>query len=367
VTVTDVVTPPASFPSLRSEGPPREVGRAHGRAFGDQIAGSISLYRRKFDDIGLDWNRALDLAHRSGDFLRGLDHELAEEMEGIAEGAHVDPLEILTINIRTGLIRMMEVETVEDHECTTAAVCPPATADGHTLVGQNWDQSGECQANTVVIEQHIPGQPALLFVTEAGILFRHGMNDAGVGIAGNALRTDKEGRADRGAPSPVPRRRALRHTNLEDAHQALIGTPRSHSGNHLLAADGGGAVDVEAVPGRTFSLRPDDAILVHANHFTHPQACELVEDRSKPGPETLQRDCRVRDVLRGRLGKIGVEDVKAALQDHERFPDSVCRHPGTSPEMGFTLVSTVMDLTARTMWTAPGPGCLGTYTEYGFS
>jgi isopenicillin-N N-acyltransferase like protein len=189
VTVTDVVTPPASFPSLRSEGPPREVGRAHGRAFGDQIAGSISLYRRKFDDIGLDWNRALDLAHRSGDFLRGLDHELAEELDGIAAGAEVDPREILTINIRTAVTRMVEAQSDEDHECTTAAVLPEATADGHTLLAQNWDQRGRCQENTVVIEQHIPGQPALLFVTEAGILFRHGMNDAGIGIAGNALRS----------------------------------------------------------------------------------------------------------------------------------------------------------------------------------
>ena len=360
-------SPPTAFPFVRTEGPPREVGREHGRAFGDQVAGSIGVYKRKFEAIDLDWNRAIDLARSSRSFLEDLDPDLVEEMAGIAEGAEVDPMEILVINIRTGLIRMMEVETVEDHECTTAAVCPPATADGHTLVGQNWDQSPECQPNTVVIEQHVPGIPALLFVTEAGILFRHGMNDAGVGIAGNALRTNKESRADRGAPSPVPRRRALRFSRLDDVHRALTDTPRSHSGNHLLASQEGAAVDVEAVPGQTFSLYPEDGILVHANHFLHPGAGEVVEDRSKPKPGSLERDCRVRDLLRAKAGTIGIEDMKAALQDHEGFPKSVCRHPDTSSDIGFTLVTTVMDLNQRTMWTAPGPSCVGTFTEYTFT
>lgn len=359
--------PPTSFPTLRSEGPPRVVGREHGRAFGDQVARSVDVYKEKFDHIGLDWNRALELARNSRGFLEELDPDLAIEMEGIAEGAEIDPLEILVINIRTGLIRMMEVETIEDEECTTAAVCPPATADGHTLVGQNWDQSPACQPNTVVIEQHVPGQPALLFVTEAGILFRHGMNDAGLGIAGNALRTDREGRADQGAPSPVPRRRALRFTRLDDMHQALTGTPRSHSGNHLLASQEGAAVDVEAVPGQTFSLYPEEGILVHANHFLHPDAAGAATDQSKPKPGSLERDCRVRDLLRAKHGSIEIDDVKAALQDHEGFPKSVCRHPDTSSDVGFTLVTTVMDLNERTMWTAPGPSCIGTFTKYTFS
>jgi isopenicillin-N N-acyltransferase like protein len=369
MSATPDVTPPAAFPLLRSEGPPRVVGRNHGRTFGDRVLGSIGVYRQKFDKIGLPWDEALAISERNVAYLRDLDPALADELDGIAEGAEVDPREIYLINIRTGLTRMVEEGTDEDHECTTAAILGTATADGHTLMAQNWDQNGACQANTVVIEQHIPGEPALLFVTEAGILFRHGMNDAGMGAVGNALRTDRERRADKGTTSGIARRRAMRCTNLADAVRTLTETPRSHSGNHILAEAGGGAVDIEAIPGKTFEVHPEDGIVVHSNHFLNAEAQRTLDDRGpRNHPDTLFRDGRLRDALAARRGAITVDDVRAALQDHHGYPVSVCRHPNPLAQSdGYTLVSSVIDLTDRRMWSAPGPACVGTYTEYRFS
>jgi isopenicillin-N N-acyltransferase-like protein len=363
------VSPPAALRFLRSEGLPRDVGRNHGRHFGDEVLGSIGVYKVKFEKMRLPWAQALGFAERTGALLRRLDPALAEELDGIAEGAGVDPREILVINIRTGLTRMIEVAAPEDHECTTVAVLGSVTADGHTLMGQNWDQSGVLQPNTVIIEQHIPGQPALLFVTEAGILFRHGINDAGIGAVGNALRTDREAKADNGVTSCVARRRALRHTNLADAHRALVSTPQSHSGNHMLADAAGAAVDVEAIPGETFDVHPEGGILVHSNHFLNKQAqANLVDRGPVTHPDTLYRDCRVRDAIAAKRGSITMEDIKAALQDHHGYPKSVCRHPDpAADEIGYNLVSSVIDLNDRRMWTAPGPACVGTYTEYRFS
>jgi len=363
------VTPPAALPFLRSEGGPGDVGRAHGRAFGELIAGSIGVYRRKFDKIGLPWETALDIAERNIAFLRELDPRLVEEMDGIAEGSDNDRRVIYLINIRTGLTRMVEEGTDEDHECTTAAILGEATADGHTLMAQNWDQHGDCQANTVLIEQRIEGEPALIFVTEAGILFRHGMNEAGVGAVGNALRTNRERRADRGTTSGIARRRALRCTTFAEAVRTLKETPRSHSGNHILAGDGQGAVDIEAVPGQAYEVHPERGIVVHSNHFLNAQAQAELDDRGPTNhPDTLYRDGRLRDALMARHGSITPADIRAALTDHHGFPVSVCRHPNPEAEsIGFTLVSSVIDLTARRMWTAPGPACVGTYTEYSFS
>lgn len=363
------VTPPKTFPFLRSEGSPVEVGRNHGRAFGDQVRGSIGVYRKKFDDIGLDWTRALGFAERSGDLIRRLDPALAEELDGIAEGAELDRREILAINVRTGLIRMVEEVSDVDHECTTAAITGVATADGHTLMGQNWDQMGACQPNTVLIEQHVPGQPALLFITEAGILFRHGLNDAGVGFCGNALRSNREGAADSGLPSHMLRRIALRKSTMAGARDVLVAATQSHSGNHLIADADGNAVDAELVPGEAFLVDPEDGILVHSNHFQNARAKETLDDHGKhTHPDTLYRDCRVRDALNAKRGSITVEDVKAALQDHHGHPKSVCNHPDPKTgSTGFTLVSSIMDLNARKILTAPGPACVGTYTEYGFS
>ena len=107
------IDPPTAFRFLRTEGSPRDVGRGHGRAFGDQVLGSIGVYKSKFDKLGLPWAIALDLAGKSGASLRAFDPELAEELDGIAEGAEVDPREILVINIRTGLTRMVEVAVAD--------------------------------------------------------------------------------------------------------------------------------------------------------------------------------------------------------------------------------------------------------------
>jgi len=372
MTATIDITPPVRFEFLRSEGSAREVGRQHGRTFGTQVRGSIGVYRNKFEKMGVPWAKALELAASSGETLRTFDPGLWDELTGIAEGAEVDLREIVVINIRTSITRMVEVAVAEDHECTSAAVLGEATANGHTLLGQNWDQSGVCQPNTVVIEQHIAGEPGLLFVTEAGILFRHGVNEAGVGICGNALRSDKEARADKGNPAPVARRRALRENNLQDAVKTLRETPRSHSANHMMADAGGHAVDVESIPGDTFELQPEGGILVHSNHFLHERAkASGLKDRGAIShPDSLYRDCRVRDYLSARRGSITVEDFKQALKDHHGHPLSVCRHPkpgATGDSIGYTLVSSVIDLNERRMWTAPGPACVGTYTEYKFS
>lgn len=362
--------PPAAFPFVRSEGGPYEVGRAHGAAFGEQVLGSIELYKEMFDEVGMSTDEALTYVDVLADGVRAFDPALAEEMEGIAAGADVDPRLILMVNLRTDIIRMKEGEGDTARECTTAAILPQATANGHTLLAQNWDQRGRMQANTVIIEQHTTGEPALLFLTEAGSLFRHGLNDLGVGVVGNALRSDQEAKAVNGMPTPVARRRALRTGSLAEAQAAIDATPRAHSGNHIVADATGVAVDLETVPGRVFAVDPTEGIVVHANHFVNEEAVSCLVDEIRPAhPTTVDRYCNLRDALAADRGTLTVEAVMEALRNHVGFPKSVCSHTQdpASPKASWTLASSVIDLTERRMWTAPGPACIGTYTEYSFS
>lgn len=369
---TSTFQPPATFPFLRAEGTSFDVGRAHGAAFGEQISRSITLYREQFADLGFSWPDALELAARAGQQLASFDAALGSELDGIAAGADVDPRAIYAINVRTGVIRSSEAKDAKlfEAECTTSAVLPEATADGHTLLAQNWDQRLACQPNTVIIEQHTVGEPTILFVTEAGILFRHGMNDRGIGVVGNALRSDRELAGDAGLPAPVARRRALRTDNLADARRAIESTPRSHSANHLLADAAGAAVDLEAVPGEAFPVDPVNGVLVHSNHFQNEQACATLHDRGPSAhPDTLYRDCQVRDALNGNHGSVTIADVQEALKDHHGLPKAVCRHAEDydAPKAGITVSSSVMDLNEGVMWNAPGPPCLNDYVAYQFS
>src|SRR5690606_9525563 len=128
--------PPKAFPFVRSEGSPFEVGRVHGATFGEQIQGSIAYYRAAFESDGLPWEEALTLAGRSGETLRAFDPAIADEMNGIAAGADVDPRTILAINFRTNLRRLKTATKDTDQECTTAALLPEVTATGHMLLAQ---------------------------------------------------------------------------------------------------------------------------------------------------------------------------------------------------------------------------------------
>jgi isopenicillin-N N-acyltransferase-like protein len=364
--------PPAAFPLARLEGGPRDVGRAHGRTFGDRVLGSIRVHRGVIERSGLPWPEALALGEKGRLLMQLVEPALAEELEAIAEGAEVDPREIFAINFRVGLTRVATppAPVAEEPVCTTAAAIGAVTADGHTLLAQNWDQNSALQANLVVIEQRMPGQPALLYVTEAGRLFLHGMNEAGVGVVGNALSCDRPTKPERAGVSSGSRRRALRHTSLAAAHRAIVDTPSVTSGNHLLADSTGAAVDIEAVPDDAFSIEPEDGILVHSNHFLHPRAKETLVDKMVTlHPSTIYRESQVREALAEKRGSLTIADVQAALKDHHGFPVAVCTHPhpGSSGGTSHTLASTVMDLNDRRMFTAPGPACLGTYTEYRFS
>jgi isopenicillin-N N-acyltransferase-like protein len=72
-------------------------------------------------------------------------------------------------------------------------------------------------------------------------------------------------------------------------------------------------------------------------------------------------------LLQTQLGHVTAESLQALLRDHVNRPDSICMHedPADPPhERGQTLVSLVMDLTERSMWTAPGPPCQGEYVVY---
>lgn len=366
-----LIDPPRVFPMIRSEGSAWDVGFNHGRRLGDLVALSVAYYRNRLESLGLDWDGVLRVSGENGDRVRLFDPQIADELAGIAKGAEQDPRAILALNIRTSLARIAQPGAIlaENHECTTCAVLPAATADGHVFMLQNWDQKAELQAFTAVFEQHIEGEPAMLYVAEAGRLIQHGLNDAGVGVCGNQITARIPAQMDYAAIGALARRRALRHVSLDGAVRAVIDTPRAISQNHLLADSSGRAIDLEVIPGRVYQVAPEDDILVHSNHFLHPQAqIDFVDAGPVQTPHTLHRAARMREILVPCHGRIGLKDLRGALADHSGHPDGICRHPAESQdELGHTLASTIIDLTSLRLATAPGPACVGTYTEYGFS
>ena len=381
--------PRAPFRSIEVAGSPRQLGIDHGRQAADLIAGSITTYQDRFQrEARLAWDRALELSRTIRQAIGDFDIDLLTEMEGVAEGSGQDPLAIIAINSRTEIMALAGAHAlpvdgaarpdgaapdqaarslVDAHECTSAACLPEVTADGHTLLGRNWDQDLRLVDNAIVVTVRPDDGAHLVMLTEAGILFRDGVNEAGIGVTGNSLSCEQDGKDVLGMPVSVIRRRMLRHASMAKAAHEVFTAPRSYSINHLLAASGGGAIDLEAAPRDVFWVVPEDGVLVHSNHFLDPRASVTVrDDGPRKNPSTLYRHLRVRQHLTERSGSVTVSDMRAAFSDHFGWPESVCSHPKHENDAHptGTVASIVMDLDARSMHITPHPICESEGTTY---
>ena len=138
------------FPFIEIKGPPRERGQSLGQEAVDLIRLNLDRYWRLFQDVaGLSQSRVT--AETAG-FIEPIEAyapTLLEEMRGIAEGSGVTLAEILALNCRT---EFLSAAKVPFQECTAIFAGPEATADGHTLLAQNWDWAEILRGGMVLLQ-----------------------------------------------------------------------------------------------------------------------------------------------------------------------------------------------------------------------
>ena len=349
----------ARFPLIEVRGEPLERGRQYGEQVADLIRFNLEGYWRLFrHQAGLDRAAALAQARGYMEPIRAYAPHLLEEMRGIAEGAGLSLDEILALNSRTEILSQGYVPLRK--ECTAAFVAPELTADGHALVGQNWDWSNVLRGGAVLLRVEQPGGPTVLTLTEAGMVGKIGFNSAGVGVCTNFLRHDHR---RVGVPFHVILREALNASRLGQAVAAVTRGVRADAGNYLLAHAEGEAIDLEAAPSDVGFLHPEDGLLAHTNHFITPRL--QTGDTGIPDSDnTLLRYGRAVRLLRAQAGQITVETLKRLFGDHFNRPKAICRHPDPAQseiERDATLASMIVDLTAGEMHVTVGEPCQAAY------
>ena len=123
-------------------GTPAERGRQYGRLAASRIVRAIDAYRDLFEHrAGLQWDEALAHARTFVQPIGDFASDSLAEMHGIADGAGVPFDAVLALNCRSELMFAAARSRGETppSECTSFAATPEATADGHMLLGQNWD------------------------------------------------------------------------------------------------------------------------------------------------------------------------------------------------------------------------------------
>lgn len=352
-----------TLPLLHLAGTPYEQGLAHGRALGSQIAHNLDRYFRRFErEVQLSRD---DVLLRAVQYLRAIAAQNADyhaALRGVAEGSGVGLDQIAALNVRYELLYDRFGEIAMADGCTSLAVSPAAAADGHLLIGQNWDWIPGIRG--AILHTVEPDGLETLGFTEAGIVgAKIGLNSAGLGLAINGLSSADDDWARLTKPFHLRCFEILRCRDLDAAVRVVTETPRTCSANFLIAGVPDRIVDVEAAPDRAYLPPVGGDCLVHANHFVDPGAIDVAETPSEKRPCSCRRSARLRALLRSKR-PLSIADVQASLRDHASHPNAICRHedPADPPDERYqTVASVVMDLQDRVMHVCDGPPCQGRY------
>ena len=301
---------------VHASGTPRQLGRDHGRQAADRIDGYLDYLARS---LGL--SRA-DLRERALQFrplFRDFCPHLLEEIEGLAEGAGLDPADALACQVRG------EAGQVSEGACTSFVIGPRGTASGETLIGQTCDLPPEIDEFGYVLHLEPGDRPATLMWTFGGMIGYHGLNSRGVAHFANSLTGGPKWRF---ALSHYPLKRLLlEQPSLGNILELLRSVPVCSNGNYVLCDGEGRILDVELTSEGPEVVESRQAgFLAHANHYLC-SAHSCSETLAASLPDSPARQKRIETLIHSKFGSITLDDAKWFLSDHAGHPASICRHP----------------------------------------
>lgn len=348
----------AEYPLYRAAGAPRELGRAHGAQASEQIRGYLDFLTAS---LRVSREGLRERARRFLPLFEAHCPHLVEETGGLAEGARIEFLDGLALQLRG------ELGALTDGGCTTFVVGSRGTANGEVLIGQTSDTPAEIEDFAYMLHLRPVDRPEVLMWTFGGMLGYHGINDAGVGHFANSL---GGGPAWKFALSHYPLKRMLLECRvLDEALGLLRSVPVCSNGNYVVCA-GPEIVDIELTSEGPLVMHDDGAgFLVHSNHFLcGPHACQSNFEQSLA--DSFPRLERIRGLIAEGFGRLTVAEMKRILSDHSGRPVSICRHPHSGhgdtilPASGKTVAALIAEPAQGRMHVARGNPCEMPFAVY---
>jgi isopenicillin-N N-acyltransferase-like protein len=358
-----------ALPLVQLDGSPYEQGVQHGEALRERIGENLEIYFARFErELGLSRAETLGRAERYAAAVELQSPAYHAGMRGIADGSGFPFAAVAALNVRYELFYDEFQERPIPDGCTAFALLPEATADGHLLLGENWDWVAGVRG--AILRTAEPDGLRTLAFTEAGIFGgKIGLNSAGVGLAINGLTSHDDDWSRLRRPFHTRCYEILRCRTLEAAAAVVAGEERSCSANFLIARAPDQAVNLETSPGAARGSRCVGGCLVHANHFVDAPALGVEERNVETNPHSQRRHARLAALLAAER-PVTLARLQAALRDHEGHPYSVCFHvdPAEPPHEYYeSVASVIMDLHALTLSVTDGPPCRAEYVTFGIS
>ncbi|EXJ88763.1 isopenicillin-N N-acyltransferase [Capronia epimyces CBS 606.96] len=338
-----------------------QIGLQHGRLLSSEIRSQMEIYGAMFELTSkLSWPAVLDIAAEFAATIKRLTPDILDEMQGIADGAQVQLLDIVVLNCRS------EIALGHFHDgCTSLAWNVGDAATKKVVLSQNWDWTARVKKNLVMMSIEQVGKPKIYMITESGIVGKIGFNSAAVGTCLNAIRARPV--LSTKVPIHVALRLCLESTSVDSARSKIQSLGGVASSQHILIADKDKAVGMELSPLGDVFLPERQDLVTHSNHF--------IKNRFVDEPPWLAgspvRLERIRQ-LTAKLQSEGVSGdlVDASLLREKVFSDTFgapqaicCQEDPTRPiqTRSSTLFNIVMSLTegspsAEVVWGKPGSG-----------
>ena len=351
---------------LLLEGTPREMGRAHGRALGEQIrrytAERVTLAgSAAWTGHSLGRDEVLALAQDCVSEHESYAPDLMDELAGIAEVTGLGVAELIICNGFTDFIDLVyargggakETARVED-DCTAFIVPDSLSADGRGFFGQTWDMHASSAPYVVLLHGRPTGAPAFLAFSLTGCIGMIGMNDAGIAIGINNL-LGAEGQV--GVTWPFVVRKVLQQTDIEDALACITGARLVGAHNFQLFDRHGSGINIEATPGHCAVSRCGAQALVHSNHCLTTETVTRCRPRAAASQASSEaRLGRAQSLLAE--GALTVDGLMAVTRD-----PVICVR-GEPPLDMQTCGAAIMQPASGRLWAVQGLPVDSPYAEY---
>lgn len=327
-----------SLPDIVCRGTPEQIGLAHGTVARDRIHLSILNYSRLFNEMAnLTWEGATKLARTFIDALEQSVPEIVEEMRGIAIGAGVDFLDILTLNLRSEIAL-----TAFSDGCTSIAQALNGGL-GEVFIAQNWDWVGEAANALVLMDIERLGTPRIRMLGEAGLVGKFGFNSAGVGVCMNAILA--EGLDKKKLPVHIAIRKSLECSSFEEALTMLNYKGVSSTVNLVIGDSGGNIGTIECSPFGNTLIPPRSGTVCHTNHLYAQDRPVRLKDRASEN--SFSRLERIYMLAQNKLPSF--ESIREHLSDEDGTPTAICRAMppnAVGMQRTETLATIIIDLKA---------------------
>ncbi len=332
-----------------------EEGQIHGETFRPLIQELVAIRTELAMDFGFSSvQQLMKCARQHAPILESFDEDLSHEILGISQGSGCSAEEIILLNHYTDLRDLGSQPNrapIPQRDCgDDCSLIYTPTACG-PLLGQTWDMHGS--ATPYVLALRIPesvARPAALALTVVGCIGMAGLNQHGVGITINNLRSRD---ATVGVVWSALVRRALRGKTAHQAYQ-LFNNSSIGSGHHYFMADSTTAYGIETSGTQKQTIYHNEGTpFIHTNHCLNSDI-----ERHTEVPQESTTHLRYAELDR-EMQQSPIKNIDGLWQQlgsHAAYPHGICMHLSTpqNPHGTATCGAIAMDLSRNTAYIATG-------------